>query len=590
MKKIIYNKIVRLVIVAITFALLSYAYIFLFQRHGKIFLGYDRPFHLERFEEMYDALKRGHLIPYISTYDSARVGIATNVFYPWGNVVFYSVIRILVGSPVNAYYLFIGLGQFIGLTLAYIAGKQIFEDASKAYLFALLYRFSVYVMVDDYTFADFGAAGALVFLPLVLSGFWLIVRSQQNWSIKGNLILTLGLVGETYCHVLSTVLTVLVLLLSYACLIITRNATWKQFKNLSMSAGLYIVCTMGIWIPMIITMGKVRVYTPESKTILNNDYSLSFLITNSLNNHLAREYPNIGLVLILVTVFGGLGYAKASRKIRWSYLAGIAAMLISTSLFPWQFVGKTPIGVIQYSFRFLMFVILLLSLYGAEVIGNVLKGNSFYKLAIISMAIVGMTFSSQQRYIQHDNGKLDSNLVIKGGDHGTNWGRLINDQRYVSALTKNNMKTDWYVDYFPRVSLKVKNQLFKHELYINDKKIVLRNNQLKSGFQALSYQVDMPIQKGSNVVLPIVSYNKAMYNVFVQGKQVPFKQTDNGLIQIKVPNDMQKLNIKAEFITPTLWIVMLLISFLSILGILGTLILIWICDVKGLETECFRES
>lgn len=589
MKRIACHKLVQFLTVAIAFMFLSYVYVFLFQHQGKILLGYDRPFHLERFEEMYNALRNGYVIPYISTYDSARVGIATNIFYPWGNVLFYALIRKLVVSPVNAYYLFIGLGQFIGLILAYVAGKQIFENRRKAYLFALLYRFSIYVMVDDFTFADFGAAGALVFLPLVLSGFWLVMRSRQSWSIKGNLVLVLGLVGETYCHVLSTFLTVLALILGYLWLLFVRKATWQHFKNLAVSAVLYLISTMGIWVPMITIMWKENIYTPGYETILKNDYQLSFLITNSLDNHLAREYPNIGLVLILVAIFGGLGYSKASKELRWSYLMGTMVMLVSTSLFPWQFIGRTPIGVIQYSFRLLIFVMLFLSLYGAEIIDNNLGQYSLCKIILISMAIIGVTLSSQQRYIHYDNGNLDSNLVIKGGDHGTNWGRLINNQSYVGALTKQNVKTDWYADYLPKVSLKVKDQLFKHELNVNGKKIFLKNDQLKSGFQTLNYKVNIPVKKGNKIIVPMISYDRSMYSVSIQGERVPFKQTKNDLIEVKVPKDIHSLNIEVKFITPLLWRVVLLTSFLSIFGMLGILIFFSIRNLKQSQIKNFEE-
>lgn len=183
-------------IVIVSFALLAYMYIIILFKTDKIFPAADRLFHLERFEEEFKTLQSGHLVSMISTFSFSKVGQAINVYYPWGNLIPYGIIRSIVSRPVTAYYFYIGLEQFLGLLIAYFSVNKISKNRKLAFVFAIVLCFSAYVLFDDFPRFDVGESWALIFIPLTLAGFYALV--VKNNYLSGSLCMILGLSAELY--------------------------------------------------------------------------------------------------------------------------------------------------------------------------------------------------------------------------------------------------------------------------------------------------------------------------------------------------------------------------------------------------------
>lgn len=167
---------------------MSYLYIAIPLYKDVIYHGPDRMFHLERLEEAYQALKNGNIVSMISTYSSSRVGQAINIFYPWINLIPYGIIRILVFKLITAYYLFMMLEQFLGLFIAYLCSLKLIKNQKSSILFAILYRFSVYILINDFARVDIGEAWATVFLPIVFLGSYTIFSANRKGSyIQGSI-------------------------------------------------------------------------------------------------------------------------------------------------------------------------------------------------------------------------------------------------------------------------------------------------------------------------------------------------------------------------------------------------------------------
>ena len=138
-------------------------------------------------------------------------------------------------------------GKFLGLIVAFYAGWVFFKGSKKsALIFAVILRTSTYVMYNDFGRADIGEAWALIFVPLALIGYYLIV------DIKGTLILSLGLSLEIYSHILTVVITILFLFIVYILhLLSDRKNIIVEIKALIMSAILFILESLIILIPLI---------------------------------------------------------------------------------------------------------------------------------------------------------------------------------------------------------------------------------------------------------------------------------------------------------------------------------------------------
>ena len=90
----------------------------------------------------------------ISTYSFSKVGQAINTYYPWGNLIPYAILRYLIKNPIYTYYSYIALEQLIGLILAYLLGKELWSKRSTAAFFAVTFRFSTYVVFNDFARAE----------------------------------------------------------------------------------------------------------------------------------------------------------------------------------------------------------------------------------------------------------------------------------------------------------------------------------------------------------------------------------------------------------------------------------------------------
>ncbi|HIW88500.1 MAG TPA: ABC transporter permease, partial [Candidatus Ligilactobacillus excrementipullorum] len=306
--KIKSNKLKDVIVIAF-FALLAYMYIVILFKSGKIFPAADRLFHIERFEEEFKTFQNGHLVSMISTFSFSKVGQAINVYYPWGNLIPYGIIRSIVNKPVTAYYFYIGLEQFLGLLIAYFSANKISESRKLAVVFAIVLRFSAYVLFNDFPRFDIGESWALIFIPLTLAGFYNLV--VKNNYLIGSGCMALGLSAELYCHILTSLITVVTLIALYVISFLFQSHKVKIVFSLICSVIIFLVLTSGFIIPLIFSMFQNKVIAPvigsdESfNGYLAKSRSLSQIVNLSLDNHISGLEPNIGLVL-LVTVFLGI--------------------------------------------------------------------------------------------------------------------------------------------------------------------------------------------------------------------------------------------------------------------------------------------
>lgn len=239
----------RQFLIPISFIFLSVLYVAIFVKSGQLFVADDRTFHIERFEEAFLSLKSGHWFPYISTFSFLRIGQAINSFYPPFITTIYAIIRLIVKSPILAVYILISLEQFIGLIVAYYAGRKILGNWKQAYLFAIFLRFSSYVIYNDFSRFDVGESWGMVFLPLSFAGLFMIVA--KNSYKKGCLIMALGLTLQTYSHILMSLMTVGMLFVFYLITMGHSVNHYKILKTIILSSVIYFCNSLVVFIPAI---------------------------------------------------------------------------------------------------------------------------------------------------------------------------------------------------------------------------------------------------------------------------------------------------------------------------------------------------
>ncbi|MFT8883762.1 MAG: hypothetical protein ABF975_07120 [Liquorilactobacillus hordei] len=552
----------------ILFAVLSLVYVVLAWHTKTVLVGDDRLFHMERLEEVYKNIGSGHFISMISTYSFGKVGQAVNTYYPWGNLLFYVPIRAVLKNPISAYYIYMVMEQFLGLVLAYLFAHRLTKRWDVAILFSILLRFSVYILFNDFGRADIGESWAFVFVPVAFLGLYYLLKANYY---QGSICLVLGLSAEMYCHVLTTIFTIGLLLVVYLLTLRYQTEKKKLLLALVISVVAFVLATLAITVPIIRQLG-VRTVIPTSSFFTEKEIGFGTLVSLSFNNTLGQGLPNVGLAILVIALLGFLGLKKSNLWETYSYILGVLLLAASTLLFPWYLLKNTPVAHIQFMWRLLPFATFFLALYGASKICSVYSWHTNgFKLIILNVFLVIIALGSIESFTT--NQTKNNSVATTATDFMTPYTHRLNAKGYLNSLSLNQAVAEsvQYEDYVPYAANVVRKKVFYHQIIVNKYKYYLSASSMKSGYQAMTYKVGNLKNKNSSIVLPFFIYNAKDYTAYVNGKRTTLFVSKHSLAQVHVKNKRSAV-IKIRYNTPMLYIVARVISILTILLLIVGLI------------------
>lgn len=558
-------------IVPIFFMLLSIVYVLLLWHKGIILSGDDRIFHIERFEEAYQTLKSGHFLSLISTYSFSKVGQAINTYYPWGNLIPYAILRYLIKNPIYTYYSYIALEQLIGLTLAYLLGKELWSKRSTAAFFAVTFRFSTYVIFNDFARADFGESWGLVFVPLTMLGLVKILKTEK---ISGTLLLAIGLSLTLYNHILTTIFSILVIVTIYIIALINKRTSINEsLKYFILSAIIFIGTTLAVTIPILVGMLNTKISKPATDIFKTKQISFTDLVVASVNNTVEHGNPTIGIILFSAFLFGFLALKKVNRWEQGAYLLGLIFVVLSTTLFPWSLFAKTPVANIQFAWRLVPFASIFLAIYLAAIFNLKVKNKRIF-LGITTLICVIFAYGGIQNYSLEQDGISNSEQSLEKKLQNP-YGYSLTKYSYEKSLSLN--QTNAYnarygMDYLPQNAVGISDKMYDHIIQVNGKEYTMNSASIIPGYNSMKFVIPAKWlnEKENTVVLPFVVYNKKNYIVYGNGKNMNFAVTKHSqpTITIKRANTV---NITIKYQTPKIFLILryvslafLLISIISI--------------------------
>lgn len=537
----------------------------MFLHNGKIFNGSDRIFHIERLEEAFKAFQNGHFIPMISTFSFSRVGQAINVYYPWGNLLPYVLIRYFVGASVRSYYIYIGVEQFFGLLIAYFSAVKVSGQRLRDLAFAIILRFSTYIMFNDFPRADVGESWAMIFIPLTFAGFYVLAIKGEYLS--GTIMMVLGLTAEVYCHILTSVLTVGTLLILYLVSLSYQKDKIKVVTSLFVSVATFFMISSSFMIPFLNFMTHNKVVIPTLGDENYADYfrhsrSLSQVIKLSLDNTVLRGEPNIGLVLILASFFGVLFLKKSSNFDRICYFMGLSFLFLGTTLLPWLFSSSSLIRAIQFPWRLLSISIVFLAYFLA---GKIYLRKTYLILTLAIVLYGGLTSLRQFEYSQNHKIAESTNELNKP------WGYAIDNKNYdeILSMHRDIALSGRVLDYLPKDSKVDRQAVFNHEVTVGNKRMNLEKDQILSEYQSATFLIPQFNKKNENIVLPFYIYNANSYFLYVNGKRTKLSKTNESLATFKA-NTNSEIKVTVRYKAPSVYIVARYISLTSIILLLVT--------------------
>ena len=322
--------------------------------YDPVYRGDDFYFHLRRMNVLADAFRDGTFPAYIDYKALQGYGYLSSAFYPDVILIPFAALS-LVTSSLFAYNSMLLVMTILCGVFMYKAIHIIYKNSFAAFISGLLFCFCNYRLFDVYNRGALAEALAFTFFPLILLGLYYIIKGdyKRNWYV-----IAIGYTLLIYTHILSSVivyiLTVLFLLIYYKPL----KEEPKRLIYLCLAGGVTIVMTAYYIFPMVEQMMSNTFYYTTHVWANPALYSPSIYwlllgMTEGLTQPEQFFFPKIGLLLtagICLRLFVR-GKSKELKSIDIFVIVGIALLLFSSKIVPWEKLQHTWLSTIQFPWR-----------------------------------------------------------------------------------------------------------------------------------------------------------------------------------------------------------------------------------------------
>lgn len=571
------------------FLVLSFIAVFPLWRTGYLFSGPDMQFHLSRIQELVDDIKQGGLFahPIIATHTFNQIGDAAPSMYP-GITIYLFAFLMFIFKPIDAIYTGFVILIFLTLLIAYFCAKVIVHSRKLSLCYALLYGYGAFFL-NQITYLQLGTVLAYPFIPVVLIGTYLILHNNyQKWYI-----LSLGLVGLLYSHVLSAFLVIVTLIIYLLCHFVngllkkSLKIIGHQFISFLLSGLVALCLSVNIWLPIFLDI-RYPLVPPIPQGVQGNKIIDIFTLPfqdNGFND-------GMGILILLVLLFTLIIWNFLPPKIHKFYYISLILLWATSTLFPWNTLSKLfkILNNIQKANRLMPLIIALLSLCGVYVFlfifKHILPNKVYIPVILLILISVFFALSDQHSALYTQNNFVHSPYItepvlnykanyahqvpniVSGGGYRVN--NLMYDNQF-PELNETGMR-----DYTPKQinSNEFGNIALRNVHLGNNKKYYIGTESLHSKVNGLRYHLNWTMYKNERMMLPFINYKSLIYNVTFNGKPLKCYKNSKELIEIKVPkyvNAHKGANISITCSQPY----HVVIAWISLLTWIGLLIFIF---------------
>lgn len=498
---------------------------------GKIFATSDWEFHAARVEQIYQNICGGTPFTFVASTFFHHTGAGSFIFYPAFFFYPWALLR-LIFNPITSFYLWYGLITYIGFLISFYSMRSFKKNNVTAFIFAIVYILNTYRLLlgNVNTLGEFIAAS---FLPLPFLGFYQVFYSTASQQKRGWINLAVGMTLLTYAHLLSVLISseIFLVILFITFIIKKIDITILRLQLLLKAIGAWILLSL----PFFYLFGRNYVGQDISTTsnvlFLNSARPLSELVNNSLNN---QANLGIGLILLLTIVIGWYPIRKSSVDLS-IYLIGTLLFIISSSVFPWFFIQRTPLKVIQLVYRYLSFSSLFLSVVAAEIISIFVKKLEIkWPITLILILLFGgISYVSTQKAYLHNLYDSPATIIKKPQNNAVPLPNVfLNKHNYHKQFAYSAIYGEY--DYWPlktlekcNVIIQGRKSIINQVTYVNhrSKRLVVQ-----SAPNLIRYQL---LINKNNTILDLPTFAYAGTTVTINNKPVPKLTSKRGTILIR---------------------------------------------------------
>lgn len=435
--------------------------------------------------------------------------------------------------------------SFATAAISFWSSLRISNETRMSCVFSILYTLSTYRIIDQSVRGALSETLFFIFLPLVALGIYNIFFSEErNW-----ITLALGMTLSFYSHSTLTMYLTFLLIIFYMFNLNKHNL--RIIAPTIKSAVTTILLTLFVTASMYEQTKHAefefqKYYFWEA----GNNFSLGNLILNSINNMsgpFEKMNPNVGIILLFGLAIGLFNFRKIDDLTKKFIVISTISFIGVTNIFPWALIHNTFLSSIQFQWRLLVFVTLILSITVTFIIKKFIT-LSFRNLLLIFLIVTTVTISQNIYSIRSTEYKSSVQIT---NDSYSNF--------YPSSIGHNS-------------EFAIKGTLPKNtmELINNKKYNELNNGNVTIGqSESDSNNFNVYVPTDSNIKLPRFYYYG--YDVYVDNNLIPNKQAD-GLVSVDLTRGnhnilihysktpIQKISL---FVSLSAWIVIILLSCLN---------------------------
>ena len=463
--------------------------------------GGDLNFHLKRIQAISLNIKNNMIgypiyIKYLKNF-----GYASGLFYPDLFLYFPALLNAL-GIPLFiSYRIFLFVIKLLGIISMYFSVKAISKDKKSGIIAMTLYAFASYPFIDMFERGALAETLTIIFIPLVVRGLYEILYGDE----KKYYILSFGMLGILYSHVISTYLITFFLILFV--LLNVKRLNKKRILSLIKPVLIFILIGSHFIFPLIEQMISGTFYY-DNKIFkpIENTVPLICLIPeipyySVMGHEIQRWLPcGVGIIylyFLIIKIKDKIMLNEFNKKL---LICGIVCLLFSTKLF-WYIPFMNKIfSIIQFPYRIYLLETVLFIFCFSEVYKNMNAKKIFITCLLL------FTLNLFYPFINIKTSKLIDNEIMEGEYLPIEYPDL-----YYSKEHEDEIISECRIKY-----------------------------EIEHGYNTkITYESKC---EENNVKLPIIYYKG--YVVTVNNKKVPVNKSDIGTLQIKLEEKEGTINIK----------------------------------------------
>lgn len=348
---------------------------------------HDIDFALYRIEGLAEGLRDGQFPVRIHPITLNGYGYAVSQFYPELFLYPFALLRLIGYSIKFVQGCLVVIVNLITAFIAFYSVNRVYKNNKVAFWGSFIYTFAGYRLIDIYIRGAAGEYLAIMFLPLIVAGIYLVVT--ENGTIVP---LTIGLIGLLNSHLLSCEMAgIFAVLFAVIC--------WKSvFRkpviiNLLKSVVISIMSSAYFIIPFAYISKSDKYMVYEKNAYETSDNMLSF------KDFISGDYRISGVIFIFA-IIAIIVFLREKDKIDTfkqfkvvTFILGVVALFMTTSLFPWKLIEKSN-GVfssifcmVQFPWRYIAIATVLLMFTACGAVEYCIKNGKYLRIFIPAIVL-----------------------------------------------------------------------------------------------------------------------------------------------------------------------------------------------------------